>query len=123
MPTEFEELRLTVTLVDNMSAGLANVRAMAKQITSGPTASALVNFNKMADESSKKIANLSKDALGLGKTFENLKDLINPTTLALGAVGYELVRLNRSLSEHADKLTQIGNKAKLAATSYSDFKN
>ena len=64
MPSEQEELQLTVTLVDNASAGVAALKNQIQSLTSGQTKSSFDTFQRQQKEMGAQIKDLAAAALG-----------------------------------------------------------
>ena len=99
MATEYEELRLTVTLVDNASTGLEKIQKSLQQIGGSEHKQQLEGVTKQ----SKEFAEAFK---GVGEAFgfsaEKLLPMIkNITTLggAIGAIGFTMHEASKRLNE------------------------
>ncbi|MCA1452128.1 hypothetical protein I6F35_02725 [Bradyrhizobium sp. BRP22] len=107
MPTEEEELRLTVSLVDNASAGIAKLREEMQSLGSGSTAQGLEKFKREQ-------ASLKESAKGLEGTITELVGGFGTLGKTMvGAVGYtaafglEVARQISGLKEWAAGLREI----------------
>ena len=69
MATEQEELRLTVTLADNASAGLAKLNEEIKQLGSGAGQQHVEKFKRETTELTSKIKGMSGE---VGEAFKGL---------------------------------------------------
>ena len=64
MPSEQEELRLTVSLVDNASAGIAALRGNIQSLTSGQSAQSMETFRRKQRELGDQVKELTTAAIG-----------------------------------------------------------
>lgn len=72
MPSEQEELRLTVSLVDNASAGIAALRGNIQALTSGQTAASFETSKRKQREMGDQMKELTAAAIG-GKVIAVVK--------------------------------------------------
>ncbi|RXG91591.1 hypothetical protein [Bradyrhizobium zhanjiangense] len=112
MATEQEELRLTVNLADNASAGLAKLNEEIKQLGSGASQGHVEKFKRETSELTSKIKGMTGE---VGEAFKGLGML--RSGLAAGAAGlalfgFEMARQSKALVEYADKIRAVNQQAR-----------
>jgi hypothetical protein len=103
MPAEYEDLKLTVTLADNASAGLAHLQNQIQGLTSGQTGAAFEKLRrqsleistvfKQTSEESSKLATVLTRSLGPG--FLVASTAVGGFGLTLAAVGNKLAQFSQ----------------------------
>ncbi|MBO4221952.1 hypothetical protein [Bradyrhizobium neotropicale] len=112
MPTEQEELRLTVNLVDNASAGLVKLREELQQIGGGATAQATEKFKREQIELNRVVKQFSTELGDSFKAFGSMRSALGIGATAVGAFGAEMVRQMNALKDYSDKIRGIGIAAR-----------
>ncbi|MBR0753511.1 hypothetical protein JQ604_15085 [Bradyrhizobium jicamae] len=112
MATEQEELRLTVNLADNASAGLAKLNEEIKQLGSGASQRHVEKFKRETSELTAKIKGMTGE---VGEAFKGLGML--RSGLAAGAAGlalfgFEIAKQSKALIEYADKIRSVNQQAR-----------
>lgn len=112
MANEQEELRLTVNLADNASAGLAKLNEEIKQLGSGASQQHVEKFKRETSELTTKIKGMTGE---VGEAFKGLGML--RSGLAAGAAGlalfgFEIMRQSKALIEYADKIRTVNQQAR-----------
>ncbi|MBR0879617.1 uncharacterized protein (TIGR02594 family) [Bradyrhizobium barranii subsp. barranii] len=123
MPTQEEELRLTVSLIDNASAGIAKLRDELQNLGSGATAQGMEKFKR--DQSS-----VRENAKGLQSTISVLvagfgtfgKTMVGVAGYT-AAFGFEIQKQIRDLQGWAAGLREIQQVARTLGVSGGHLKN
>src|SRR5258708_2417919 len=120
---EQEELRLTVNLADNASAGLAKLNEEIKQLGSGAGQQHIDRFKRETTELTNKIKGMSGE---VGEAFKGLGML--RSGLALGAAGialfgFEIARQSKVLIEYADQIRALNQAARQIGVNPGQFKD
>src|SRR5260370_23481275 len=114
MATEQEELRLTVTLTDNASAGLEKLQAQIKELGGGGGAGGNKHVEKLNEGTKALTETIVKMTGSFGEAFKSLGMLrlgFIGGVAGLAAFGYEMAKPIKDLGEYSDKnrnLAQIG---------------
>ena len=123
MPNEQEELKLTVTLVDNASAGIDKIQEKLKELGGGSGQALVEKFKRDNAE----ITNVVKKMTGeMGEAFKSLGMLrlgFAGGAAGLAMFGYELAKQITKLSEYTDKLRAVNQAAKLIGVDPSSIRN
>jgi hypothetical protein len=122
MPTETEELRLIVRLDDQASGQLQNLRAHLTQMGSGPVSQGMGQATAKATELERAFGHLARSALGVGRTAMDLAKIIGPMPVAIGVLGYEMIRGIGAMKEWSAQMTAINNAARMAGVSAGNFR-
>lgn len=104
---EQEELRLTVNLADNASAGLQKLNEEIKQLGSGAGQQHIEKFKRETAEITTKVKGMSVE---VGDAFKNLGMLRSGLALGgagLALFGYEMTKQIGVVGEYAAKLRQL----------------
>ncbi|QIG93805.1 N-acetylmuramoyl-L-alanine amidase [Bradyrhizobium sp. 6(2017)] len=123
MATEQEELRLTVTLADNASAGLTKLNEEVKLLGSGAGQQHLEKFKRETGELQQKIKGLGNE---IGETFKGLGMLrggLAAGAAGLALFGFEIMRQSKALVEYAEKIRTLNQQAKQIGVSPSQYKD
>src|SRR5262245_10992303 len=117
MAQQEEELRLTISLVDNASAGVARIRSEFQQLSSGSTAAHVESFKRHQGEVAKQITEMGHLAEGGGRAILGFISRFGPAGAAIGAVAGTTYVAAKNLAEYASKITDLGNRAKVIGIS------
>jgi hypothetical protein len=117
MATEQEELRLTVTLADNASAGLEKLQAQIKELGGGGGGGAGGNkhIEKLNEGTKALTETVMKMTGSFGEAFKSLGMLrlgFIGGVAGLAAFGYEMAKQIKDLGEYTDKLRGLGQLGK-----------
>ncbi len=107
MPGEQEELRLTVTLVDNASAGLGKLNEGIKQLGSGSAQAGVEKFTRHTDELSKVTKKLTGD---WGEAFKGLSMLTQgwvAGAAGIAGMGFAIREQMKQLAEYSEKMRGV----------------
>ena len=120
---EQEELRLTVNLADNASAGLAKLNEEIKQLGSGAGQQHIEKFKRETGEITGKVKQMGAE---IGEAYKGLGML--RSGLALGAAGIalfglEIARQSKALVEYADKIRALNQAARAIGVNPGQFKD
>jgi hypothetical protein len=123
MADQQETLRIKVDLdTGQATRNLQAFQQAASQV--GSTVQHARNQAKPAiEEWQKAVANLTKEALGVGRVFGELTKILNPWTLGIGLIGYELFRQLGIMKEWARNITEMGNSARMAGLRLGEFRS
>lgn len=112
MPTQEEELRLTVNLVDNASAGLAKLREEMQQLGGGASGQAVEKFKRDQGEVNKVVKQFTGELGDSFKAFGAMRTALGAGATAVGLFGAEMMRQMNALKEYSDKIRAIGIAAR-----------
>lgn len=113
MPTEHEELKLTVTLVDNASAGLSKLKEQLKDLGGGGQGQR--NVEKIGKDTADLEKQFKSFGGTLGDTFKSLASLRTSYVAAAGGLGlfaHEMLQGVEAVGKYSDS---IRNMAQLGA--------
>jgi len=123
MPSEFEELKLTVTLVDNASTGIERLRQQLEQLGGGKPASGMDKLKDLAKDAGEAIKGLGSQ---IGEMTKGL-GVAGNAMLAFGTrvavVGTELYEQAQKLKEWSEQIVHMTNAAQMMGVSYAEFRN
>ena len=125
MATEQEELRLTVTLIDNASAGLDKLKDSLKEIGggSGGGNKHIQKFNEETKAVSETVKKMSGE---IGEAFKNLGMLrlgFAGGAAGLALFGFEMTKQIAAVVEFADKIRALNQQARQFGISPAQLKN
>lgn len=120
MATEYEELKITVSLDDNASGPLTTLRTNLQQLADIPQRA---SRGEELDPAIRKTAEYLKGVLALGRGFEVLKTFMNPVALGVAAVGYEFYRGLVALKNYTEEINKMALTAKQAGISFAELRN
>jgi hypothetical protein len=122
MPNEQQELQLRVTLDDQASAQLQQIRQALASIGVTAGGGPMARVTSHVSEFDKALGALGRTALGVGKTAVDLAKTIGPLPVALGTLAYQLNRSTEATKAWGDQLVATSNAARMAGISVGDFK-
>ena len=126
MATEQEELRLTVTLIDNASAGLDKLKDSLKEIGGGGSGGGNRHIQKFNDETKSLTENIKKMGGEVGEAFKGL-GMFRLGLLGgiggLAAFGAEVKKQMVDLAEYTDKLRGVNQAARQIGVDPGQLKN
>jgi hypothetical protein len=114
MATEQEELRVTVTLADNASAGLEKLQAQIKELGGGG-AGGNKHVEKLNEGTKALTETVMKMTGSFGEAFKSLGMLrlgFIGGVAGLAAFGYEMAKQIKDLGEYTDKIRHLGQLGK-----------
>ena len=123
MAGEQEELRLTVTLVDNASAGLGKLNEGIKQLGSGSAQAGVEKFTRHTDELSKFTKRLTGD---WAEAFKSLSQLSGGFVAGAGGVaafGFAIQQQMKVFNEYAEKMRGVSQAARAIGVDPAQFKS
>jgi hypothetical protein len=123
MATEQEELRLTVTLVDNASANLRGLKEQIRDLGEGSSVRHVEKFKKELEEITKFVGDFSKTGEAAFKVLGAFRGGLVATAGSLALFGFELQRQLKDLSEYAGRLQSIGQLGKEIGVPGATIKN
>jgi hypothetical protein len=122
MPNEQQELQLRVTLDDQASAQLQQIRQALASIGATSGGGGLGRVTNNLTDFEKALGSLSRSALGVGKTAVDLAKTIGPLPVALGTLVYQLNRSSEATKAWGEQLVSTANAARMAGIGIGDFK-
>ena len=111
MPTEREELRLTVSLVDNVSAGPAKIKGEFKDLTEGSGKGHAEKFKKENAEAVAVLKRIGGEAGEVYKAFGMMRLGALGATGGVALLGFEIAKQIKEWGELAEKIrgtNQVG---------------
>ncbi|TYL87443.1 CHAP domain-containing protein [Bradyrhizobium cytisi] len=123
MATEQEELRLTVNLADNASAGLAKLNEEIKQLGSGAGQQHIEKFKRDTAELTGKVKQMGGEVEGAFKNLGMLRTGFAAGAAGLALFGFEIMRQSKALIEYADKIRELNAAAKTIGVNPSQYKD
>jgi hypothetical protein len=126
MPTEQEELRLTVTLADNASAGLGKLQDQIKELSGGGGAGGNKHIEKLNEGTKALTETVMKMTGSFGEAFKSLGMLrlgFIGGVAGLSAFGYEMAKQMKDLGEYTDKIRNLGQLGKDIGVNPAVIKN
>ena len=123
MTTERDELRLTVTLVDNVSAGLNKIKGEFKDLTEGSSKQHAEKFKK---ENTEAIAVLKRMGGEAGEAFKAFGMMRLGALGAAGGVallGFEVAKQIKQWGELADKMRASTQVSRIFGIKPEDLRN
>ena len=103
MPTEREELRLTVSLVDNVSAGPAKIKGEFKDLTEGSGKGHAEKFKKENAEAVAVLKRIGGEAGEVYKAFGMMRLGALGATGGVALLGFEIAKQIKEWGELAEK--------------------
>jgi hypothetical protein len=122
MATQTEELRLIVK-VDDPSGSVAMLKSHISQIGGGATQAQFTRFARQHDEAIRRIKEMTDLLIGGEKAMLGFVGKFGIAGAAVAAFGTIVVAGLKGLVEFADKVTDIGNKARLLNVHGAVLKN
>jgi hypothetical protein len=123
MPGEQEELRLTVSLVDNASAGLAAMKSQVQQITGGSTMAQLESFKRSQAGMASQIKELTGVVMGGEKAMIGFIGKFGVAGAAIASAGALAGYGLSNLKEFADGVHNIAIKAQTLGIGGAELKS
>jgi hypothetical protein len=130
VPTEQEELRLTVSLVDNASAGIAKLRDQITGLSSGQAKQAMDSFQRNQKEMGEQIKQLTAAAVGGERALLGYIGRFGALGLAAAAgidsmkrLGEELNRINqlgKNIGVNPVQIKNVADQFKAAGANAAD---
>ncbi len=112
MPDQQEELRLTVTLADNASAGLQKLNEEIKQLGSGASQQHVEKFKRDTSELTRQIKGMTSEVSEAFKGFSMLRGGLAAGAAGLALFGFEIARQSKALVDYADKIRSLNQQAR-----------
>src|ERR1700745_2115341 len=123
MAAEFEQLRLSVNLTDNASAGLAQLRNEIAKLGGGSGGAQIERFKKQTDDLTRKIKELGGVTGDAGKAIDFFVKGVGAAGVGMATFGGIIGLQLRSLEQYADRITKLGNAARNIGISPAALKN
>jgi hypothetical protein len=123
MATEQEELRLTVTLADNASAGLAKLNEEIRQLGSGANQQHIEKFKRETAETTRKVKEMGNEVGDAYKGLGQLRAGLAAGVAGLSLFGYEIARQIKVIVDYADKIRTLNQQARAIGVNPSQLKN
>lgn len=113
MATQTEELKLVISLTDNASAGIANLRSQTQQLGGGQTRDNVERFRRQHSESGRQLKQMTEAVTGGEKALANFAFRLGAVGAGIAAVGVVATKVMGDLDKFASKIVDLNNKAKL----------
>ncbi|WP_028164124.1 hypothetical protein [Bradyrhizobium elkanii] len=123
MPTEEEELRLTVSLVDNASAGIAKLREEMQSLGGGATAQGVEKFKREQSALQESAKGLEGEVSNLAGGLANMGKVSATTALGVTALGYAFYKGVGFVKDWAASLREIQQVSRAIGVGGSHIKN
>jgi hypothetical protein len=123
MATEYEELKLTVTLADNASAGMTKMHQQLQEMTSGKGATHIEKFKRESSLMRDLLKTVGLEATGALKAFESLGLGAGRVLGGLGLVITSLVVAGKKLYDFSEGVEKSGQAAELAGVPFANLHN
>jgi hypothetical protein len=120
---EQEELRLTVTLADNASAGLAKLNDQIKQIGGTETSQHTEKFKRETQELTKVVKGLGGEAGEAFKALGMLRLGLSGAALGVGMLGVAIAKTIHEMVEMGEKMRDLNQKARAIGVDPAAMKN
>jgi len=122
MPNEQQELQLRVTLDDQATAQLQQIRQALASIGATTGSGGLARVTGGLSDFDKALGSLGRSALGVGKIATDLAKTIGPLPVALGTLAYQLNRSSEATKAWGEQLISTANMARAAGISIGEFR-
>ena len=123
MPTEREELRLTVTLVDNVSAGLNKIKGEFRDLTEGSGKGHAEKFKKENAEAVAVLKRMGGEAGEVYKAFGMMRLGALGAAGGVALLGFEIAKQIKEWGELADKIRGTNQVGRLFGIKPEDLRN
>ena len=123
MATEYEELKLTVTLADGASAGLSKMQQQLQEMTSGRGAGHIEKFKRESSLMRDLLKSFGLEATGATKAFESLASRAGATAGGVLAVAASLVYAAKKLADFSMGVEKTAQAAKEIGIGYPELRN
>ena len=123
MPTERDELRLTVTLVDNVSAGLNKIKGEFKDLTEGSGKRHAEKFKKENAEATAVLKRMGGEAGEVYKAFGMMRLGALGAAGGVALLGFEIAKQIKEWGELADKIRGTSQVGRLFGIKPEDLRN
>lgn len=126
MPDNVQEEILNIRVNFDPSA-TRKVQQFQSQLTqtfgSGQIQNSVRSATKEVKEFEDALGKLARQGLGITRTFTDLAKVFTPLPVAIAFIGYELLKQIGVMGEWAQKMTEVGNTARMAGMRIGDFTN
>jgi len=116
---EFEELRLTVSLVDNASTGLARLKREMQTFSTETSQ----RYNRSQEETARKVKEAAGAHENLYKTIQQSIRGITSTIGSVTALGYAIYNQYSQITKFAEEIRKVSHSANLLGTSMGNLRN
>ena len=123
MATEREELRLTVSLVDNVSAGLAKIKGEFKDLTEGSGKGRAEQFKKENAEATNALKRMGGEAGEVYKAFGMMRLGALGAAGGVALLGFEIAKQIKEWGELAEKIRGTNQVGRLFGIKPEDLRN
>jgi uncharacterized protein (TIGR02594 family) len=123
MATEYEELRLNVSLVDNVSSALERIKSSLQNLGGGPSGAGMDRLKRQSQELTGTIKGLTG---GFGEAATAIGKFAGPVGLAAGAVvglGVAVAKALSGLRDYANEMDRLGKMATQTGLSAGQIKS
>ena len=115
MPDQQEELKLVVTLVDNASAGLANLRNQSNELVNGRASQGIQRFKRDHEDLNKVMKDTVELATGGSRALLGM-------VAAYGAVGLAIAKTTGIILDYSKQMAQINKQGSVLGFNPGEFK-
>jgi hypothetical protein len=123
MATEYEELKLTVTLADNASAGMTKMHQQLQEMTSGKGATHIEKFKRESSIMRDLLKTMGLEAQGALKSFETLGLRAGAVIGGVATLVAGLVVVGKKLYDFSEGIEKSGQAAELAGVPFANLHN
>jgi hypothetical protein len=122
MATEQQELELRVTLDDQATAQLQQIKQTLSGLGGSGSGSDLSQITGRISEFDRALGSLTRSALGVGKASMELAKVIGPMPVALGVLAYQTIRTSEAAKSWGEQMQATANAARMAGINFGEFK-
>jgi hypothetical protein len=120
---EYEELKITVTLVDNARAQLKEYQETMKNIASGPAGSQMETLTRKTDVLKSTLKSLGLEAKGTGELVQKLAEGFGSAAGRVAQLGAAVVIATDQVGRMAAAMQDTSRAAQLMGTTLGHMKN
>ena len=123
MANEQEELRLTVSLADNASAGLEKLNEQIKQLGQGAGPQHLEKFKRETGDLQSRLKAFGQEADGAFRGLGLLRAGLGAGAVAVGTLSAAVIKQIKELGDYTDKLRAVAIAARTIGVNPGQLKN
>jgi hypothetical protein len=111
LATEYESLRLSVSLTDNVTSQLDKIRGSLANMGGGAAGSGMERLKRQSRELGEQMKTLASGFAGSGTAATNAVKSLGLVTAGVGAASFAMVQGVRSIGEYTSKMQELGRMA------------